>query len=170
MKKDLLKSVIPATEELKMISSLPLELQRFLGVVLPQIEKQKISKRTKEGIRLARLRGYYTSRAPIGYKNVRVNSKSTLKFNRHSTIIKKAYDMIVNENQSISSVKQMLNIKGIKKSNKELKCILSNRVYLGEIFVPAFKDQSDKYVKGLHKPLVSEQLFLKAMVLLDSQN
>jgi site-specific DNA recombinase len=170
MKKDLLKSEIPATEGLKMISSLPLELQRFLGVALPQIEKQKISIRTKEGIRLARLRGCYTSKAPIGYKNVRVNSKSTLKFNSHSTIIQKAYDMIVNENQTINSVRQMLKNKGIKKSNKELKYILSNRVYLGEINVPAFKDQSDKFVKGLHKPLVSEHLFQKANVLLDSQN
>lgn len=166
----LLKSEKQSTEEQKMISSLLLELEMCLGTSLKQMEKQKISKRTKKGIQLARLKGCYTSKAPLGYVNVRVNSNSTLKFNRYSTIVKKAYTMIVNENQTINSVRKMLKIKGVKKSSKELKSLLSNRVYLGEIFVPAFKDEVEKYVKGLHRPLVSEYLFFKANNLLDSQN
>lgn len=170
MENVLLKSEKQSTEEQKMISSLLVELEMCLGISLPQMEKQKISKRTKEGIRLARLKGCYTSKAPLGYINVRVNFNSTLKFSSDSTVIQKAYNMIVYENQTINSVKEMFKIKGVNKSNKELKSILSNRVYLGEIFVPAFKDQNEKYVKGLHKPLVSENLFLKAAALLDSQN
>lgn len=142
-------------------------LLETLYQVLPKIEKEVISKRTKEGIYRARLKGCFTSKAPFGYYNSRINFNSTLKFSKQSDLVKKAFTMIVKENKCLAEVREMFNKNGFNKSAKDVKSILKNRTYIGQILVPAFKCQEEKFVKGLHKPLISNELFFEASRILN---
>lgn len=129
---------------------------------LPEIESQRISEKTKTGIYFARKRGCYTSKAPFGYDNITINYNSTLVKNYKATIIQQAFSMLNSENKSLKEVKKFFKSNGYNKGYNDLKTIISNRVYLGEILVPAHNGQPEKYIKGLHEPLISHDLFEKA--------
>lgn len=145
-------------------------LSKFFIEKLPEIAHYKFSKRTKEGLYRARIKGCYTSKAPLGYKNHRIGYDSTLTFNEHSNTITQVFKLFADEKYSISEIRNFLKEKGINKANRELKKILTNRVYLGEIHVPAFKENKETYVQGLHKPLITKDVFEKVSTLLNLQN
>ncbi len=138
------------------------ELCKRILLTLTKIERKKMSERTKAGIYYARRRGCYTSRAPLGYDNTTINFNSTLKINDKSILVQRAYKMLATENKSLKDIKEFFKSRGLIRSYSDLEKIISNRVYLGEIFVPAFNDQFEKYVIGLHEQLISEDLFIKA--------
>lgn len=142
----------------------------LLSIGIPEIAHYKFSKRTKEGLHHARIKGCYTSKAPMGYKNHRIRYESTLAFNEHSNTIKQLFKLFAEGKYSISEIRIILKKKGINKSTRDLKKILTNRVYLGEIHVPAFKEHKETYVKGLHEPLITKDVFEKANKLILLQN
>jgi len=64
-----------------------------------------------------------------------------------------------------------------KEANRmELKCgssvfwsMLRNPVYCGLVFLPAYKDEEERFVKGTHEPIVSEYLFYDVQDVLDGK-
>lgn len=157
-----LNVVVEMVEYLNGFSEIDKALIQVVYDMLPIIENNKISNRTKEGIYRARLNGCYTSKAPLGYKNHRIGYNSTLAFNVDSKTIKQVFKLFAEGKYSISEIRNFLKEKGINKTNRDLKKILTNRVYLGEIHVPAFKEHKETYVQGLHEPLITKDVFEKA--------
>lgn len=142
----------------------------LFSIGIPEITRNKISIRTKECFYRAKLKGCYTSKAPLGYKNHRFGNDTSLAFNEHSNTIKQVFNLFAKGKYSISEIRTFLKEKGINKSTRDLKKILTNRVYLGEIHVPAFKEHKETYVKGLHEPLITKDVFEKANKLILVQN
>lgn len=140
--------------EVELLNTVPLLNPDYIG--------KRISERTKEGIYFARKRGCYTSKAPLGYDNVTINFNSTLIKNNQSFLIQQAFSMLNSENKSLKEVKKYFKSNGYNKGYNDLKTIISNRVYLGEILVPAHNGKPEKYIKGLHEPLISIGVFEKA--------
>ncbi len=143
-----------ADNEVELLKTFPLLNPVYIG--------KRISERTKDGIYFARKRGCYTSKAPLGYDNVTINFNATLKKNDQSFLIQQAFSMLNSENKSLKEVKKYFKSNGYNKGYNDLKIIISNRVYLGDILVPAHNGQPEKYIKGLHKPLISHDLFDRA--------
>ncbi len=47
--------------------------------------------------------------------------------------------------------------------------LVRNPVYIGKIFVPAYKDEAAIIVQGRHEPLISERLFYEVQDVLDGK-
>ena len=46
---------------------------------------------------------------------------------------------------------------------------IRNPVYCGKIFIPKYKDEESRFVKGLHEPIISEALYYQVQDVLDGR-
>ena len=63
-------------------------LLNAIGYALPQMENEKISRRSKEGSHKARLMGCWTGQAPKGFRNIRIDKNSTLEASEYKDLKK----------------------------------------------------------------------------------
>jgi len=140
-----------------------------LYLSIPEVENDKNSIRTKEGSRRARLEGCWTGQAPKGYKNVRVDKKSTLEPSEHAHLIVQGFEKMASGLYSADEVRRWLNGKGLKLSKNMFPNIIRNVVYTGKIYVKEFKKEPSQVVQGLHPPLILDELFAEANRVLDGR-
>lgn len=128
---------------------------------IPEAENNRRGLNTSNGLRRARKMGRWPSKAPIGYKN----SSST---DGKKIIIPKlpeadyliwSFKEYSKGKSTISHIRRMANLKGLKCSRNNFWKALRNPLYCGLVSVPATKNEEGKMVKGIHEPLISQQLF-----------
>ncbi len=133
-------------------------MKRAFDYMIANKELFTIRSRTRQGIRNAREQGRYLGRAPIGYKNIVDGSKKNLIEidPKKSPMIKKIFhDYLLGVPPYViyKNVKTM----GFKLTgNSAIHKILQNSTYAGLIRIPAFKEMPEKFVKGNHDPIISE--------------
>ena len=98
--------------------------------------------------------GYWLGIPPKGYTKV---DKYTLKFNEEADFIKKAFEM-KSDGCSNTEILKVIRALGSKITKSRLPKYLSDPFYCGWI---ANKHLNGRVVKGLHEPLISEEMFLK---------
>lgn len=133
----------------------------MLGIHLgiSEVEKAKLTKRTKEGIRKAGLDGYWTNKAPFGYVNCLTSDEKrhTLKIHpENSILVQNAFEMFAQGIYSMDDVRLNLNFKLARQNFINM---LSNPVYIGKVKVKAFNDDPEMVVEGLHDSIIDEELF-----------
>lgn len=138
----------------------------------PEIENDKNSIRTREGMRKSKQSGNICGRAPLGY----INSKN--EFNKSiitidelkSKFIIRAYEAIAYQGQSKSEVaSELKKAKLIGSGRDQVTRILRNVIYAGKVVVPAFGNMPSQIVPGNHQPIISEQLFNTVQQILDGK-
>lgn len=136
---------------------------RAFKYMMAESELHKIRSRTQAGYVQACSKGYYVNKAPWGYVNQRVNDAPTLAIDREKSF---AVKMIFEEyasGASIEEARRQVKAHGFNlKGNSAIQRILSNPTYAGLIKVPAYRDQPERLVKGIHSGIVSEDLYYKA--------
>lgn len=60
--------------------------------------------------------------------------------------------------------------KGLKCERARFPDLLRNRVYISKVLVPAYKDEPEYYVRGMHESFISEQLFFQVQDILDGRS
>lgn len=60
-------------------------------LILPEVENDKISQRTKDGMRRAKKEGCFMGKAPFGYSNAKIMEKTSIEPNSDSKIVLKAF-------------------------------------------------------------------------------
>jgi len=154
--------VLSTTERVDLDTSDPdVFMKRALDYLMANKELFNIRKRTKQGIRNAKENGRYLGRAPFGYKNIIDGSKKNLiEINKQQALI---VERIFHE--YLLGVPPYLIYKNAKAvgftytGSSGVYEILKNCLYAGLIKVPAYKELPEKYVKGIHEPIVSENEF-----------
>lgn len=133
-------------------------MKRALDYMMANKELFNIRKRTKQGIRNAKENGRYLGRAPFGYSNIIDGTKRNLiEINKGQAII---VERIFHE--YLLGVPPYVIYKNAKAigfkhtGHNAVFDILKNCLYAGLIKVPAFRELPEKYVKGLHEPIISE--------------
>ena len=135
-----------------------------------QAEDTKISNRTKDGIHATLKQGRCSNKAPRGYKNVQIME--------NGKIIEKAVEI---DEPKATEIKRIFNevAKGVESPCRirkricpyitESSCfrMLRNPFYIGMIRVPAYKEEPETLVKGLHKALIDEHTFNIVQDILD---
>ncbi|WP_281989548.1 recombinase family protein [Aquimarina aggregata] len=117
------------------------------------------STNTIRGMRHRLLNGYFMGIAPIGYKNTRnEKNKPIIVHSDKASLIKKAFLWKANENLSNVEIVERLAKYGLKIYKQRLSDIFRNPVYCGLITHSLIEG---KVVKGIHKPIISEEIFLK---------
>ena len=130
-------------------------------LVIPEVENDKNSIRTKEGLRRAMKEGCFVATAPYGYLNARNREgKSTLKPDpKLSPLIKAAFEDFATGNWTSEEVRKRYYKKGLKVVKQSMLNILRNPIYIGKIAIKAWRKESAVIVDGLHPALIDIETF-----------
>ncbi len=134
----------------------PMLLSMYCGVA--HTEDVKISRRTKDGIHGTLLKGKCSNKAPRGYKNMRTDKHNCwveIDEPKASKIRTLFYE--VAKGVEVPTVIKRKYFPELADST--FFDILRNRFYIGEIHVPAYGNDPEQYVPGLHQPLIDKYTF-----------
>ncbi|MGG7034413.1 MAG: recombinase family protein [Flavobacterium sp.] len=125
-----------------------------------EVERDKISSRTKSGTYQAKREGCFTGKAPYGYDNFRDEfKKSTLKPNKYACLVRKAFAEVAMGVESVETVRKRLKGSGMDLKKSAFSEMLKNIVYVGKIAVPGYKKEPAMVVDGKHEALVDLETF-----------
>ncbi|WP_282123368.1 recombinase family protein [Algibacter mikhailovii] len=129
---------------------------------MPEVENQRRSLNVKAGMRRAFKEGRYVVTPPKGYSMGGDNNKKPILIpNPDAVFIQEAFEIIAKGIYNQKEVLTKLTKKGFKSSSSAFARILRNSLYYGDILIPAYKDEKEIVVKGVHEPLITKQLFNK---------
>jgi site-specific DNA recombinase len=138
----------------------------------PEIENDRRSMNITSGIRRSLKDGRFCRTAPYGYKYSRDNSNRPVLVPNgiKAELIKESFELFSTGLYSKQEVRRMLMKKGMKLSKSGFPLIFDNIAYIGYIRIPAFKNEPEQIVKGIHQPLISEELFQRVQFVLGKKN
>ncbi len=126
----------------------------------PEVENERRSINTKMGMRRAMREGRVVSCPPKGYTNIRdTNGKPLMHPNEDAPFVQEAFKEfalgIYSQNELLCRIRS----KGFRCSKNQFGLMLRNVLYSGRIFIPAWRDEPETVVEGLHEPLVDLDTF-----------
>jgi site-specific DNA recombinase len=137
----------------------------------PEVENDRRALNVIHGMRRARKEGRYMGRAPIGYTNR--TDQSGRKFiapeEPQAGIIRWAFQQISQGVYNTEQIYKKSITKGFSGTKGLFWFAIRNPVYCGRIFIPKYKDEESRFVKGTHEPLVPEILFNEVQDVLDGR-
>ena len=141
-------------------------LALYCGVA--HTEDEKISKRTRDGIHGSLLKGKCANKAPRGYKNHRISKHETYVVvdKGVAPLISKIFNEVAKGIEAPCKIRRRLCPNIAESSFLEM---LRNPFYIGKIRVPAYRDDPEQIVEGLHEAIVSEEVFYRVQDVLDGK-
>ena len=137
-------------------------------------ENNKISRRTRDGIRETMLSGRWANSAPRGYKNVHIVYKKgitiakTIEIDEEKAyLIREIFHEVAKGVEAPCVIRRRI---APEIPESTFLDILRNIFYKGKIRVPATKTEPEVIVDGLHTPLVTEELFNTVQDIMDRLN
>ena len=135
-------------------------LMEAIYLATPQVENARRSLNTINGMRRAMREGRWVSTPPKGYRMGRDEQNKPLMFaTADAALIKEGFELYSTGLYSKCQVRKMLEKKGFKMSKNQFFSTLRNPLYYGKIFIPAYKEEEEELVQGLHQPIIDEELF-----------
>ena len=136
---------------------------------IAQTENNKISRRTRDGIRETLRKGKCANRAPRGYKNVRTSKTEThIEIDEAAApLIRKLFVEVAKGLETPCYIRRKM-ASHIPESS--FLAMLRNPFYMGKIRIPAWKNEAEQIVNGEHGALVSEEIFYRVQEILDGKS
>jgi DNA invertase Pin-like site-specific DNA recombinase len=130
---------------------------------IAEIERDKISIRTREGMRRAMFEGFYVNKPPIGYDTCKWQdtNKPTLKPNKHAEIVKEIFEMYSKGAYSIQDIRSEFGKRGFKRAKQTFINILSTATYIGQILIKEDKRRGEPslIVEGKHEGIITLETY-----------
>ncbi|GAA4032652.1 recombinase family protein [Flavobacterium cheonhonense] len=141
-----------------------------LFLIIPEVENDKISQRTKDGMRRAKKEGCFIAKAPFGYSNTKLLDKTSIEPNNDAKIVVKAYSEVAKGIEPVEVIRKKLkNEYGLKLQKQQFYNMLRNKTYCGLIEIPEYKKEQAEIIKGIHEPIIDIELFKKVQNVLDGR-
>ncbi len=131
-------------------------------------EDIKISKRTKDGIHGTLLKGKCSGRVPHGYKNVRI-SKHDCWVEVDKGKAEKIKALFIEVAKGLEMPELIRKRLYPSLSSTTFYNSMRNRFYTGYLHVPAYGDEPEQYVKGIHEAIIDEDTFNKVQDILGGE-
>ena len=137
----------------------------------PEVENDRRALNVIHGMRRARKEGRYMGLAPIGYINKTDEAgRKYIAINEpQAGILRWSFEEIAKGVYNTEQVFKMAREKGFTGTKSLFWFAIRNPVYCGKIFIPKYKDDESRFVKGLHEPLIQEDLFYQVQDVLDGR-
>ncbi len=133
-----------------------------LYLVMPEIENDKNSIRTTEGMLRAKKEGAWVGKAPYGYDNFKYDkTRHSIKPNDRASFVLEAFTEVAKGVESIDSIRRKLKKRGMKLEKQSFLNMLRNHVYRGVVHVPAYKKEDAFFAPGLHEAIIPNDLFYR---------
>ena len=144
----------------------PMLLALYCGAA--HTEDVKISRRTKDGIHGTLLKGKWPHQAPRGYKNVRqAKHDCWIEIDEpKAELVRTLFREVAKGIETPTCIKKRVWPSLPDTSFFEM---MRNRFYVGDVFVPAYRDDPDQYVKGQHEPLIDRETFNTVQEIIDGK-
>jgi site-specific DNA recombinase len=171
-----IENALTMIRELKAIGVIPDSIEQSLDLsnpdnkamlafylVFPEIENDKNSQRTSDGMHKARKLGAWIGKSPFGYDNHRDELKvSTLIPNEKAILVVEAFNEVSKNVEPMDSIRRKMSLKsGMDLCKQSFLNMLKNQVYIGKVHVPAYKKEEETYVRGLHNGIIDEAVFYR---------
>jgi DNA invertase Pin-like site-specific DNA recombinase len=130
-----------------------------LYLVMPEVENDKISQRTKEGILRARKEGAYTSKPPFGYESCKIDDRASMVPSKDAPMVKKIFQEVANGVNSVEQIRRNYSKSGYKGCKQAFYNMLRSKLYIGLVLVPEYKKDPSYWVKGLHQSIIDDTTF-----------
>ena len=142
----------------------------YLG--MPEVDNKIRSQKVQMGMRQGLKEGRWNVMQPIGYVSGKDElGKTLMQLDPiKAPLIKDLFSTFSLGVYSQNEILKMSKFKKLKLSKSTLSRVLRNTLYVGDIKIPAKYDEPERTVKGLHKPIVSREVFNKVQYLLASRN
>jgi site-specific DNA recombinase len=134
---------------------------------IPQAENSRRGKNTSDGLRRAKKMGRYAGKAPIGYQNAATpdGKRFILPKQPEAAHVKWSFEQFATGNYTINQVAKMASLNGLR-HKENVRRLLRKPIYCGFVTIAASKDEDIQLIKGIHEPLISEELFETVQTLL----
>jgi site-specific DNA recombinase len=131
---------------------------------------EKMRDRTRQALTLGR----FPWRAPIGYQNIGGKEGPNIRPDeKRAPLIHRAFELVAtalykkSEALKIISEEGLTTLRGQPLSAQTLQAVLRNSLYAGWLRLPS--DDTFEPVRGLHEPLISQELFDQVQAVLDGR-
>lgn len=139
-------------------------------LILPEVENDKISQRTKEGMRRAKKEGCYMAKAPFGYSNTKILEKTTIIPNVDSKIVLMAFKEVAKGVKPVEVIRKALTSEyDLKLKKQQFYNMLKNVTYCGMINIPEYKKEQAEIIEGIHEPIIDKELFKSVQNVLEGR-
>ena len=137
----------------------------------PEVENDRRALNVIHGMRRARKEGRYMGLAPIGYTNKADESgrKYIAPKPPQAEILCWSFKQIAESVYNTEQIYKQARLKGFSGTKGLFWFAIRNPVYCGKIFIPKYKDEESRFVKGSHEPIISEALFYEVQDVLDGR-
>lgn len=136
----------------------------------PEVENDRRALNTIAGMRRAKKEGRWVGIAPIGYKNARnERNQPVVVQSEKAPIIKWIFEELSLGISSAESIRLEAMRKGLDCAKANYYVMIRNPFYCGNIFLPAYKDEQELIVKGIHEPIITEDLFEEVQAVMESR-
>lgn len=139
-----------------------------MQLLIAELDNEQRRDKCVTGMREKLLKGEWISKPSLGYDKVKVaGKKPQCVINEKGKLIRKAFQWRADENVSHEEILRRLEKMGLSICKQKLSKIFRNPFYCGYITNQLI---DGKVVKGVHEPIVSEEIFLKVNGLLKAGN
>ena len=137
----------------------------------PEVENDRRALNVIHGMRRARKEGRYMGLAPVGYinKTDEAGRKYIAIHEPQAGILRWSFEEIARGLYNTEQIFKLANEKGFSGTKSLFWFAIRNPLYCGKIFIPKYKDDESRFVKGLHEPLITEDLFYRVQDVLDGR-
>lgn len=140
-------------------------------LAMPQVENERRALNVIHGMRRAKKEGRYMGCAPVGYANK--TDETGRKYiglkEPQATLMRWVFHKLAEGTFNTEQVYKTAREKGFTGAKSLFWTAIRNPVYCGLISIPKHKDESARFVKGQHEPLISEALFYEVQAVLDGR-
>jgi DNA invertase Pin-like site-specific DNA recombinase len=138
-------------------------LMLAIYLATPEVENARRGLNIKQGIRRAKTEGRCPGLAPVGFVNRITESgeKYITPVKPLADIISSAFERIAARTHNIAQAYQYAIDNGFSKGKNCFSKAIRNPLYCGKILLPATENEIERYVQGVHTPIISEALFFK---------
>lgn len=142
-------------------------------IIIAEIENAMRRHKCHEGMVNCINRGEWFSRPPLGYNSKKVDKHHIITVNEKGRILRHAFEWILNEpGISQFEILKRLKSEGLELSKQRLSSILRNSFYCGRVEHKYLNTEgkSEKYIKGVQEPLISEEMFENVQKILEGNH
>ncbi len=139
-------------------------LQQNIHFIFSEYDNQMRREKCIAGTKEKLLMGYWSTKAPLGYDNVKINGEKKIVVNEEGKLVKKAFEWKAYEGLTNMQIRDRLAGMGLPLHKQMITKIFGNPFYCGLI---THNMLDGAIIEGKHEKLVSKELFLKVSQLQD---
>lgn len=138
----------------------------------PEVDNDRRSLNILHGIRRGKKEGRWLGNCLRGYVNARDEGNKPIikpEGGKKQRLIVKAFKDFSTGLYNIEELRHKINKQGLNISRSSFWEMLRNKGYIGKIRIPAYKDEPEEWVDGMHEPIIDEHTFYEVQNILEGR-